>query len=521
MYVFVIFGASGDLAKKKVYPTLWALFKGKLLPKDTFIIGYARSERTVKQLMQEVAKYVKLDPEEQEWNQFWSCNSYIKGSYDKSEDFQLLNKEILRLFHDGKHSELNRLFYLALPPVVYASVSKLIRENCMPDGSATSHGNEIDVQRTKINHSECKSTESRSETSVVAENDGWSRVIIEKPFGRDSESSAELSQHLSHMYNEDQIYRIDHYLGKEMVQNLMALRFGNRLFSKTWDRENISSVYITFKEPFGTYGRGGYFDEFGMIRDVMQNHLLQMLSLVAMERPVSSHPEDIRDEKVKVLRCMPPIKREDLVTGQYVGDENGEGEAKLGYRDDPTVPDNSVTETYAMAVLWVNNERWEGVPFFLRCGKALNERKAEVRIQYRDVPGDIFNGQLKRNELVMRVQPGEAVYVKMMTKQPGMSFDLEETELDLTYKKRYKDAVLPDAYERLILDVFSGSQMHFVRSDELAEAWRIFTPVLKEIETDREPPLPYTFGSRGPQQADYLASKHGYKFYGTYKWPAP
>lgn len=514
MHVFVVLGASGDLAKKKVYPTLWALFRDKLLPEDTFIIGYARSDRSVKQLMSDVEKYVKLDSEQQaeSWRQFWLINFYIKGSYDRAQDFENLNQNIDNLKREGKHSIVNRLFYFALPPVVYASVSQLIRQNCIPEQSTGS------ISDSHLNINTCSSSSTKTTTNIRDSDAGWSRVIIEKPFGRDSESSANLSKHLSGLYHEDQIYRIDHYLGKEMVQNLMTLRFGNRLFGKTWDRENISSVYITFKEPFGTYGRGGYFDEFGMIRDVMQNHLLQILSLVALERPVSSNPEDIRDEKVKVLRCMPPVKREDLVIGQYVGDENADGEAKLGYRDDPTVPNDSITETYAMAVLCINNERWEGVPFFLRCGKALNERKAEVRIQYRDVPGDIFNGQLKRNELVMRVQPGEAVYVKMMTKQPGRSFHLEETELDLTYNKRYKDAVLPDAYERLILDVFTGSQMHFVRSDELAEAWRIFTPVLKEIEANKEPPLPYKFGSRGPQQADHLAAKHGYKFYGTYKW---
>lgn len=536
MYVFVVFGASGDLAKKKVYPTLWALFRDDLLPKGTVIIGYARSERTVEQLREDVSKYVKIDyksSQKELWEKFWSLNSYLKGSYDKSEDFESLNQHIIKLHNEEKDPIINRLFYLALPPVVYASVSKLIRENCIPNepipGSTdldnlSSNGDQKDDklrpsfrERTKTSSSE----HSITTANTISDTKNWSRVIIEKPFGRDSESSAELSSHLSELYEENQIYRIDHYLGKEMVQNLIAIRFGNRLFSKTWDRENISSVYITFKEPFGTYGRGGYFDQFGMIRDVMQNHLLQILSLVAMERPVSSNPEDIRDEKVKVLRCITPVQREDLIVGQYTGNPEADGEAKLGYLDDPTVPKDSKTETYALAVLRVNNERWDGVPFFLRCGKALNERKAEVRIQYKDVPGDIFNGQLKRNELVMRVQPGEAVYVKMMTKQPGRSFDLEETELDMTYNKRYKDTILPDAYERLILDVFYGSQMHFVRSDELAEAWRIFTPVLKEIESKKENPLPYKFGSRGPHQADSLVAEHGYKFYGTYKWPAP
>jgi glucose-6-phosphate 1-dehydrogenase len=267
---------------------------------------------------------------------------------------------------------------------------------------------------------------------------GWTRVIVEKPFGRDLESSAHLSAHLAALFREDQIYRIDHYLGKEMVQNLMILRFGNRLFGPTWNRESIASVLITFKEPFGTEGRGGYFDEFGIIRDVMQNHLLQMLCLTAMEKPASTHPNDIRDEKVKVLKCIPALTMDDVVLGQYIGDPEGQGEAKESYLDDPTVPKDSTTPTYASAALRINNERWDGVPFILRCGKALNERKAEVRIQYRDVPGDIFQGQAKRNELVIRVQPGEAIYVKMVTKTPGMSFDMEETELDLTYGARYK-----------------------------------------------------------------------------------
>lgn len=267
---------------------------------------------------------------------------------------------------------------------------------------------------------------------------GWNRVIIEKPFGKDADTSKQLCDHLASLFSEEQLYRIDHYLGKEMVQNLMTIRFGNRIFSPTWNRDNIASVMITFKEPFGTGGRGGYFDEFGIIRDVMQNHLLQILSLVAMEKPASCHPDDIRNEKVKVLKSIEHLTVDDVVLGQYVGNPDGEGEAKLGYLDDPTVSAGSTTPTYALAVLRINNERWDGVPFILRCGKALNERKAEVRIQYNDVPGDIFEGRPKRNEMVIRVQPGEALYVKMMTKSPGITFDMEETELDLTYGCRYK-----------------------------------------------------------------------------------
>jgi len=282
-----------------------------------------------------------------------------------------------------------------------------------------------------------------------------------------------------------------------MVQNLISLRFGNMIFGPTWNRDSIASVKITFKEPFGTKGRGGYFDEFGIIRDVMQNHLLQILCLTAMEKPVSTSPDDIRNEKVKVP------------------------DARTGYQDDPTVPAGSTCPTFATAVLRINNERWDGVPFILKCGKALNERKAEVRIQYKDVPGDIFSGSTVRNELVIRVQPNESVYVKVMTKTPGMSFDLQETELDLTYSSRYREARLPEAYERLLLDVFVGSQVHFVRSDELAEAWRIFTPLLHKIEEEKPEPIKYKYGSRGPPQADVLAERNNFVYTGKYTWVPP
>jgi len=307
------------------------------------------------------------------------------------------------------------------------------------------------------------------------------------------------------------------------VQNLMVLRFGNTFFGPTWNRGHIASVTISFKEPFGTKGRGGYFDEFGIIRDVMQNHLLQMLCLVAMEKPASTSADDIRNEKVKVLKQIRPLELSDVILGQYTGDPNGATEdTRQGYLDDKTVPRGSITPTYALAVAWIKSERWDGVPFFLRCGKGLNERKAEVRIQYKDVAGDIYaDGQLKRNELVIRVQPDEAIYTKLMTKRPGAGFEVEETELDLTYNTRYKDIRLPDAYERLLLEVFSGSQINFVRTDELEQAWRIFTPLLHKIETNRVVPISYLHGSRGPSAGDDLMHKFGYVFTGSYTWLAP
>ncbi|XP_045125214.1 glucose-6-phosphate 1-dehydrogenase-like [Portunus trituberculatus] len=480
-HVFVILGASGDLAKKKIYPTLWWLYRDRLVPENTIFFGYARSDLTVDQVRAKCEQYMKVkEGEEERYQQFWTLNYYVKGSYDTRRDFELLNQEMTKVGTE----KANRIFYLALPPSVFEPVTSNVKKCCMSPG-------------------------------------GWTRVIIEKPFGKDSDSSAKLSAHLAGLFKEEEIYRIDHYLGKEMVQNLMSLRFGNRIFGPTWNRDNIASVLISFKEPFGTQGRGGYFDSFGIIRDVMQNHLLQILCLFAMEKPCSTSADDIRDEKVKVLKSMDVVGMEDVVLGQYVGNPELEGDGALGYLDDSTVPPNSSTPTYALAVTRINNERWDGVPFILRCGKALNERKAEVRIQYRDVPGDIFHGQTKRNELVIRVQPGEAIYCKVMTKTPGMSFGLEETELDLTYGDRYRGAKLPDAYERLILDVFCGSQMHFVRSDELAEAWRIFTPLLHHIEQQHPKPIPYTYGSRGPVEADAKLAENNFIYYGSYKWTKP
>ncbi|CAH2238071.1 glucose-6-phosphate 1-dehydrogenase [Pararge aegeria] len=481
-HTFVLLGASGDLAKKKIYPTIWYLYRDNVLPQNTKFIGYARTNQTLEEVKEKSKKFMKVRPgEESKFDQFWDANDYVAGSYDRRIDYELLNQHISKY---EKGPLANRIFYLAVPPTVFEDVTVNIKNAC------------IALK-------------------------GYTRVIIEKPFGRDDQSSEKLSNHLASLFKEEQIYRIDHYLGKEMVQNLLTIRFANQIFSPSWNRENIASVLISFKEPFGTEGRGGYFDSFGIIRDVMQNHLLQILSLVAMEKPVTLNPDDIRDEKVKVLRHIKPIELKDLLVGQYVGNRNGQGEEIYGYLDDPTVPKGSVTPTYAVAGIYINNSRWQGVPFILRCGKALNERKAEVRVQYKDVPGDIFEGHTKRNELVIRVQPGEALYLKLMSKSPGMKFDLMETELDLTYSMRYRETDVPDAYERLILDVFTGTQMHFVRNDELKEAWRIFTPVLNQLEEQQVKPVTYMYGSRGPPEADAKLAEYNFKYSGSYKWQKP
>lgn len=487
--VFVIIGASGDLATKKLYPTLWLLFRDGLLPPQTHFFGYARSKLTIGELRKRCEPNIsraKDGSDEAKLNEFFEKRcSYVSGDYDKPEGFITLSEQINAKLGDSA----NRIFYLAVPPNVFEQITTNLHAHC----------------------------EARSPA--------YTRIVIEKPFGRDLESSNALSAHLSAIFREEQIYRIDHYLGKEMVQSLMVLRFANLMFGPIWNRNYIRSVMISFKEPFGVAGRAGYFDQFGIIRDVMQNHLMQILCLAAMEKPASLSAEDIRNEKVKVARCIEPVKLEDVVLGQYVGNPEGQTPESLkGYMDDPQVPRDSRTPTYACAVLRIRNERWDGVPFILRCGKALNERKAEVRVQFGDVPADIFApNEVHRNELVMRVQPNEAVYAKLMTKSPGLTtggFSVEETELDLTYSSRYHGVKVPDAYERLFIDVFTGNQAHFVRSDELEAAWRIFTPLLKRIDEDTSvKPLPYKFGMRnGPPEADELVARAGYKYTGSYKW---
>ena len=376
-----------------------------------------------------------------------------------------------------------RLFYFAIPPSVFAPISSVIH-------------------------------------AVGLDCSGWSRVVVEKPFGRDSETSAELSAQLAKHFSEDQVYRIDHYLGKEMVQNLMVLRFANAVFEPVWNRHHINTVTITFKEPFGTEGRGGYFDKVGILRDVMQNHLLQVMSLVAMETPVSLDAEAVRDEKVKVLRCVPPLDLANVVLGQYGANAVG---TKPGYTHDAGVPDDSVTPTFATAVLSVNNPRWTGVPFILKCGKALNERKAEIRIQFKQPPNTLFGSMsgtsdrwAHNNELVIRIQPNEAVYLKVMCKMPGLTGSPVETELNLSFRSRYPTRSLPDAYTRLLLDVLRGDHSQFVRSDELAAAWNIFTPLLHEVESKRIPPFVYPYGSRGPPASDSLIRSKGYRYEGSY-----
>ncbi|KAJ6424026.1 hypothetical protein OIU84_024911 [Salix udensis] len=474
----IVLGASGDLAKKKTFPALYHLYRqGFLDSNEVHIFGYARTKISDDDLRDRIRGYLGKDAEHV--SKFLQLIKYVSGSYDSEDGFQLLDKEISQHEESKNSSEgsSRRLFYLALPPSVYPPVCRMIKKCCM---------NNSDLG-------------------------GWTRIVIEKPFGKDLESAENLSAQIGELFEEAQLYRIDHYLGKELVQNLLVLRFANRFFLPLWNRDNIANVQIVFREDFGTEGRGGYFDEYGIIRDIIQNHLLQVLCLVAMEKPVSLKPEHIRDEKVKVLQSVLPIQDNEFVLGQYEG-----------YRDDPTVPDQSNTPTFATVVLRIHNERWEGVPFILKAGKALNSRKAEIRVQFKDVPGDIFKCQKQgRNEFVIRLQPLEAMYMKLTVKQPGLEMSTVQSELDLSYMQRYQGVPIPEAYERLILDTIRGDQQHFVRRDELKAAWEIFTPLLHRIDNGEMKPKEYQPGSRGPVEADELLAKVGYVQTHGYIWIPP
>jgi len=464
----------GIWLKKKTFPALWALFREGLLPSNVKIYGFASHKYSTEEFRNFLSQNIKAD-HEKNVDEFKNlCQYYSAPAYNSIEAFKDFEATMLRK-GEGEDGG-NRLFYLALPPDVFVETCTSIKH-----GAATSRG--------------------------------WNRIIVEKPFGHDLESATKLSKSLGSLFLESQLYRIDHYLGKEMVQNLMVLRFANSLFEPLWNRQHIKSVRIVFKEDFGTQGRGGYFDKFGIIRDVMQNHLMQILSLVAMEPPVSLGAEDVRDEKVKVLRSIPEIKPEHVITGQYVKDKSGKNE---GYKDDKTVPKDSLTPTFAQAILWINNSRWSGVPFILKTAKAVEERKAEIRIQFRRSPTALFP-EAQPNELVIRIQPSEAIYIKTMNKTPGLSSHLVVTDLDLTYHSKFNTRYQPDAYERLILDAVRGDHNLFVRVDELAEAWRIYTPVLHFIDAGGIKPIEYEYGSRGPAEADESAKAIGWEPY-TYEW---
>lgn len=485
--IIVVFGASGDLAKKKTFPALFGLFREGQLSETTKIIGFARSKLSNDDLRNRIKPYLKLnkrtDAERQSLEKFLQILEYHQSNYDDSEGFEKLEKLINKYDDEANVKESHRLYYLALPPSVFTTVATMLKKHCHPGDS------------------------------------GIARLIVEKPFGHDLSSSRELQKSLAPLWNEDELFRIDHYLGKEMVKNLIPLRFSNTFLSSSWNNQFIDTIQITFKENFGTEGRGGYFDSIGIIRDVIQNHLLQVLTIVLMEKPADFNGESIRDEKVKVLKAVEQIDFNNVLVGQYDKSEDG---SKPGYLDDDTVNPDSKAVTYAALVLNVANERWNNVPIILKAGKALNQSKVEIRIQFKPVENGIFKNSA-RNELVIRIQPNEAMYLKMNIKVPGVSNQVSISEMDLTYKNRYSsEFYIPEAYESLIKDALMDDHSNFVRDDELDISWALFTPLLEHIEgPDGPTPTKYPYGSRGPKEIDEFLRNHGYvkEPRENYQWP--
>jgi glucose-6-phosphate 1-dehydrogenase len=475
----VILGASGDLAMKKICPALFALYCQNLLPKQLKIVGFARTPLTDAAYRDQViqhltCRYVPGERCDEYMARFLENCHYVAGGYDDPEAFHALRHRLNELEPEGR---VNRLHYLSVPPFLYLDIAKSLSAAGLTENEDGS---------------------------------GWTRVVIEKPFGHDRDSSDELSIGLSGHFSEEQTFRIDHYLGKEVIQNMLVLRFANLIFDPIWNRHHVENVRISWMEDKGIDGRAGYFEEYGIIRDVMQNHLMQMLALVAMEQPYSLEANAVRDEKVKAIRAIPPIAPEDLVVGQYAaGAVNGR--EHLGYFDEKGVADDSITPTFAAAHLHVKNRRWDGVPFLLRAGKGMHTRATEIRIRFRPVPGNIFAhaaGHLANNELIITVQPEESIVFRIVNKVPGLEIGLDETELDLRYAHKFR-ADIPDAYEALLLDVVKGDKSLFIRADELEAAWDVFTPVLHQLEKRHIKPRSYAFGSSGPDAAHVLATRYG------------
>ncbi len=475
----IVVGASGDLARKKILPALFAIYCQGYFPQDWHLFGFARSEMTDDEFRQRITehltcRYVPGEACADRMAEFLGRCHYVRGRYDSSDSFLDLYQAMNGIEGAGP---VNRLFYLAIPPQIFFDVAHAIGgAGLVPCGSTTP----------------------------------WARVVIEKPFGRDRSSSDELVASLSLVFRETQTYRIDHYLGKEVIQNLLVLRFANRVFEPIWNRHCVERVEISWKEDLTVDGRGGYFDGYGIVRDVMQNHLVQILSLVAMEPPSRVTAGHICNEKVKLLRQVQVLAREDLVVGQY-GAGTYKGRAYPAYREDETVPSDSRAATFAAAVLHIDNERWRGVPFLIRAGKGLDARMTEIRIHFKPAAAGLFavDGDDRfANTLVIRVQPDEGIHLSTAMKKPGLGMVVTASQLDLQYHEAFREALIPDAYESLILDVMRGDKSLFIRKDELSTAWNIFTPVLHGLDDEGVEPEPYAFGTRGPAAADALAARY-------------
>ena len=469
---FVIFGASGDLNRRKLIPALFNLHRKRRLPGQCRVIGFSTrkwSDDEFRSHMRDgVDEFAQLNFEESEWEYFAKHLSYIPGSFSEKSDYKTLASKLQR----EAGADDNRLYYLASPPRFFPNII------------------------SNLGHA-----------GLVSEGKGWRRVVVEKPFGRDLASAQELNQTIHKTLNEDQIYRIDHYLGKETVQNVMVFRFANAMFEPVWNRNYIDHVQITVAEEVGVEHRAKFYDNVGVLRDMFQNHLLQLLTLVAMEPPATFQADALRNEKNKVLSAVRPILSDqietDTVRGQYTGYLNKEG-----------VAENSKTATYAALQFYIDNWRWQGVPFFLRSGKKLKQKTSEIVIQYKRPPHVMFpmpEGQdITANIMTICLQPDEGIHATFEMKVPDTDAEMQSVPMDFKYAETFGEMSIPEAYERLLLDAAQGDASLFTRSDQIELGWQLVDPIIQGWLEDGKPELAYYEpGSWGPEEADEFMALGG------------
>ena len=482
--IFVIFGFAGDLSWRKLYPALHDLFREKHLPEQFAILGVGHvhdSEEALRQKLKEgVDQFSRLGPaSDEQWSRFNDHLAFLTMDVDTLDSYLDLSKKLADLSKDWP-TPVNHIFYLALPPQMIAPVVHNLAE-------------------AKLN---------RDQRHV--------RVVVEKPFGHDLESAKELNNLLGEVFEESQIFRIDHYLGKETVQNIFAFRFANTLFEPTWNRHYIDHVQITVAESVGVELRGHYYDEVGALRDMIQNHMLQILCLVAMEPPISFEADEVRNKKLDVLRAIRPIPPEQVgqfaVRGQYGGGWPG-GEHEQAYRSEVNVAPDSATETFAAIKLFVDNWRWQDVPFYLRTGKRLPARISEVVIQFRPVPHQAFPANTamdwQPNRLLIAIQPEEGILLRFEAKYPGLEMRLAPVIMQFYYREAFREPS-PEAYETLLLDIIQGDTTLFMRADQAEAAWSVISPVLDVWQAIEPMDFPnYQSGTWGPEVADALIAEDG------------
>ena len=481
----VIFGASGDLAKRKLIPALYRLVQERLLPAEFAIVGLGRTAMTDEEFRDRMrAAVVEFSEskavDEEVWRSFAAGMRFLPSNIERPECYG----ELARMLEGAdaeRGTQGNRLFYLSVAPEFYAEAVRRL-----------------------------------GEAGLTRQDKGWARVIIEKPFGTSLESARELNRQILRHLDESQIYRIDHYLGKETVQNLLVFRFANGIFEPMWNRQYIDHVQVTNAETVGVEGRGGYYEKSGVVRDMIQNHVFQVLSLVAMEPPASLSAEAVRDEKVKAMRAAreftPERVRLECVRGQYGAGSIG-GRPVPGYREEKGVAPGSVTETYAMVTMWFDNWRWSGVPFYVRSGKRLAKRVTEIAIQFRAAPHALFGraqDELSPNQLVIRIQPDEGITLRVAAKVPGQVTRIRDVNMDFRYGASF-GVQLAEAYERLILDCILGDSTLYARADMAERGWELVMPILGEwgARGDGADFPNYEAGSWGPEESLRLLERHG------------